>query len=339
MTLALAIATAALGGTPGKRSVLNVPARRPAAILSFSANPTMAELSRARVFEESLAPVGRRPTPIENATLAAALLGYAQRSGPDDFSSLTAFLEEEPTSPWRAAVLTGLGSEYYNTAHYSLALAAWREAWSHANEARDPNAIAVVDRAVSELAYLYARLGRMKQLETLLNSVKDRLFLGESGRKITGAREALWMMKKHPEVSFRCGPLALESIRRALDPRAPLPMAIFNSASTTQGFSLAEVAELSKEVGLNYQMAFREPGGAFIVPSVVHWKVGHYAAIVRQVGDRYLVEDPTFRNTVWPTREALEEETSGYFLVPRANCSRAGAPWRRRKAGMSGARG
>jgi RHS repeat-associated protein len=94
------------------------------------------------------------------------------------------------------------------------------------------------------------------------------------------------------------------------------------------------VAELSKKVGLSYQMAFRGPltrssttlspsdgerdgvRGQFIIPSVVHWKVGHYAAMVRQEGDRYLLEDPTFGNTVWATRQALEAETSGYFLIP-----------------------
>jgi hypothetical protein len=42
----------------------------------------------------------------------------------------------------------------------------------------------------------------------------------------------------------------------------------------------------------------------------------HYAAMVRQEADRYLLQDPTFRNDVWVTREALEFETSGYFLIP-----------------------
>src|SRR5215831_6477406 len=119
---------------------------------------------------------------------------------------------------------------------------------------------------------------------------------------------------------------------------------ILNSASTQQGFSLTQVAELSKKVGLNYQMAFRERSNGnagagsskskiknqkskidFVVPSVVHWKVGHYAAMVRQEGDKYLLEDPTFGNTVWATRQALEAETSGYFLIPPGDLPRG---WR-----------
>ena len=38
-------------------------------------------------------------------------------------------------------------------------------------------------------------------------------------------------------------------------------------------------------------MAFRSPGAPVIVPSVVHWKVGHFAAITRALSGRYLVQD------------------------------------------------
>ena len=41
--------------------------------------------------------------------------------------------------------------------------------------------------------------------------------------------------------------------------------------------------------------------GRFIIPCVVHWKVGHYAALVRQEGDRYLVEDQRERSAQWTT--------------------------------------
>jgi RHS repeat-associated protein len=61
-------------------------------------------------------------------------------------------------------------------------------------------------------------------------------------------------------------------------------------------------------------MAFRNSGG-FVVPSVVHWKVGHYAALVRKAGGLYELQDPTFGNTTWASKEALQAEASGYFLV------------------------
>jgi len=282
--------------------------------LSSVASPQ--EIFRARVFEEPLVPVGGEPTPAENAALAVALQAYSNRKGPDDFSAITGFLEKHPRSVWNAVLLTGLGLEYYKSAYYSLALEAWREAWALGQQANNLQGKFLADRAVCELAGLYSRLGRIDELEALLKSVEQRVFLGGATERISLAREALWMMKYQPGVSFRCGPLALQSIKRSLNPSEPGDMAIFNSASTQQGFSLPQVAELSKKIGLNYQMARREKTGEFVIPSVVHWKVGHYAALVRQVGDQYLLEDPTFGNTVWATKRALEAETSGYFLIP-----------------------
>src|SRR3954468_131786 len=146
--------------------------------LQFTANATTQEIFRMRVFEEPLVPIGGEPTAAENAELADALLGYEKRSGPDDFSSVTSFLEKHPKSPWRVALLTDLGLEYYNTAHYSLAIDAWENAWPLAKDARETKGKAIADRAAGELAFMYARLGRMTKLEALLKSVEGRIFLG-----------------------------------------------------------------------------------------------------------------------------------------------------------------
>ncbi|MGO9204457.1 MAG: RHS repeat-associated core domain-containing protein [Limisphaerales bacterium] len=301
--------------------------------MEFSANPTEDEFFRARVFAEPLVPIGGEPSAADNAALANALLGYAKRSGPDDFSSLTGFLDRHPLSPWVPALLTDLGLEYYNTAHYSLALEAWSKAWELGQNATEPNAKAIADRAVGELAGLEARLGRVAELEVLFKSVEGRVFSGPAADRIYRARGGLREMKERPGVSFRCGPLALERIKLSLDPSqaAEAIETIRKSASTERGFSLRQVAELSQKVGLNLQMARRDRGAAFIVPAVVHWKVGHYAALLRQEGDRYLLQDPTFRNDVWATKEALEAETSGYFLVP---AGKLGAGWKPVEAGI-----
>jgi RHS repeat-associated protein len=290
-------------------------------VLKLPANPSTEDLGRARIFEEPLVPVGNQQSALENAALAKALVEYSRRAAHDDFSALTQFLKNHPDSPWAAALLTVLGLEYYNSAYYSRALEAWREAWALGQNATNLQGKFLADRAACELAGLYSRLGRMNDLETLLKSLEQRVFLGGATERISMAREALWMMQNQPAISFRCGPLALQRIllsNQSLLASAATNamMDIFNSASTQQGFSLVQVAELSKQVGLNYQMAFREKGGDFVVPSVVHWKVGHYAAMVRQVGDQYLLEDPTFGNTVWATKRALQAETSGYFLIP-----------------------
>ena len=286
--------------------------------LEFSANPTAQELWRARVFEEPLVPVGDEPSVVENAALASALLSYSKRTRPDDFSAFADFLQQFPKSPWRAALLTDLGLEYYNTAYYSRALAAWSEAWLLAKDATDVKGKAIADRAVGELIAMHARLGHMVEVELLLKSIEGRPLSGPATERVANARGGLADMQERPEISFRCGPLALLRIVLAAEPekaREVTPI-IHVSASTQRGFSLQKVAELSQKIGLNYQMARRANGAAYIVPSVVHWKVGHYAALIRQEGDRYLLQDPTFRNDVWATQTALDAETSGYFVVP-----------------------
>lgn len=302
---------------------------RPA--LKLPSNPSTVDLCHVQVFEQPLVLVGGEPSGAENAALAGALVEFSKRAMHDDFSALTLFLSNHPESPWNAALLTSLGLEFYKSAYYSRALEAWREAWALGQKAMDLEGKFLADRAVCELAGLYSRLGRMNDLEALLKSIEQRVFIGGTTERISLAREALWMMQNKPSVSFRCGPLALQRIllsKQSGLTSAPTNamMEIFNSASTQQGFSLSQVADLSKQVGLNYQMAFRETGGDFVIPSVVHWKVGHYAAMVERDGDLYLLEDPTFGNTVWATRRALEAETSGYFLIPSGDLPRG---WRK----------
>lgn len=320
LMIVLALTTTSPAATLPNRTLPQV--ALPQTGLHFSSSqPSAAEIARAPVFTEPLVPVGGEPTSAENAALATALLQFSQRTSPDDFTGLTDFLTRHPKSAWRAALLTGLGLEYYNTAYYSRALAAWEEAWALGQKATDAQGVFLADRALCELAALYTRLGRMTELDALLKSIAGRVLLGGASERINLAREALLMMQHQPEISFRCGPLALQSILAS--PARPdaagstnAGMAIYNSASTHRGFSLPQVAELSQAVGLNYQMAFRGPAADFVIPSVVHWKAGHYAALVRQVGDQYLLQDPTFGNSVWATRQALETEASGYFLIP-----------------------
>lgn len=304
------------GAFIARRGALKVQPSR--AHLEFPAQPQPEDFFRSHVLEEPLVPVGSQPTTEENAALAAALLNYSKRTSVDDFSSLTDFLGRYPKSAWCAALLTDLGIDYYNSAHYSQALEAWNQAWSLARNTNEPRAKALADRAGGELAYMYGRLGRMTELEAFLDSAGKRVFVGPSNEKISSARAGLWEMKTRPEISFRCGPMALQRIKVASGSKdsRTATLALYKSASTQKGFSLTQVAEISKDVGLNYQMAFRPPGAAMVVPSVVHWKVGHYAAVIREEDGRYLLEDSTFRNNVWATKSAIEAEASGYFLIP-----------------------
>jgi hypothetical protein len=78
--------------------------------------------------------------------------------------------------------------------------------------------------------------------------------------------------------------------------------------------SLAQVMELGNKVGMSLQMANRDPQAEIVLPAVVHWKAGDFAALLKEVDGRILAQDPTFGDELWVTRKALQEEGSGFFL-------------------------
>ncbi len=54
------------------------------------------------------------------------------------------------------------------------------------------------------------------------------------------------------------------------------------------------------------------------MPSVIHWRQNHYAAILEQQEGLYLVSDPTFGESKFIPAEVINEEASDVFLVPTA---------------------
>jgi RHS repeat-associated protein len=310
-------AEAATAGAIANRTVPDAPP--PPASLSFSENPGDAEFLRAGVSTEPLVPAWRT-RPAENRELATALRAYDadRRAGSlDAVEPLVAFLSKHPDTAWRPSLLVSLGTAYRRGGHFSKALEAWQSAWDAARDL-DGAGGAIGDAALAKLSQFEAYLGRKELLEPLLDSVRDRPLHGAAAELVIESRRGLADMLDRPGSSFRCGPLALERI--LLSQNASPPKASFSpleaARSTPNGLSLSSVAALSEKAGMHYQMAFRTPGAEVIVPSVVHWKVGHYAALVSRPDARYQVEDATFGESIRISEQTLDEEASGYFLVP-----------------------
>lgn len=318
MLLAVAAETAppALQSAPPVTVNRTVPAvAPPSSVLSFSASPTANEITRAQVFAEPLIASGE-VTAAENVALATALTSYAGRTERMDVSALTGFLTTHPQSPWRASLWLSLGHLYYHGGWFSKALDAWEEAWQQSKQETSPSMRAVADQAAGQLTRMNARLGRAERLEPLFAELQGRTITGSATELLTGAREGLWLMRHKPEDAFRCGPMALGRILAAQHPPAALFENIHTSRSTPSGMSMSAVKELADTLGLSLQMAVKEPAAPMLLPAVVHWRVGHYAAIIKEQGGRYLIEDPTFHDDLWISRAALDAEASGYYLVP-----------------------
>ncbi|HKP94564.1 MAG TPA: RHS repeat-associated core domain-containing protein [Fibrobacteria bacterium] len=289
------------------------------------------EISRRRIFDEPLVSLGTAP-PEENQALSSALGRMAGRESNDNMEALEKYLGDFPHSPWNASLYCNLGQVYYKTGFFSKALSSLEEAWRLSKGNTDAHGSALGDRSLGELLKMNARLGRFDRLSRLLKEAKGRNVRGSATEKWQGAKEALWLMNHEPEVSFRCGPLALSRILALSREGDKQQAKILASKSTRQGVSLWNVYKLSGEVGLNLRVAKRTRNTALPLPAVVHWKVGHYAAILEKVRGRYHVQDPTFGGDLWISQTALDAEASGYFLVPNGNLSEGWVPVTREEA-------
>jgi RHS repeat-associated protein len=134
---------------------------------------------------------------------------------------------------------------------------------------------------------------------------------------IEHGKQGLWLIEKHPERSLRCGPVGIDRLLALASPGAPVNPTVEATRGSAHGTTLRQMWELSQAVGLGLQMAKRADGGAPIpAPALLHWDVGHFAALLRTEGDRLLIDDPLFGGARWTSRRAVDSEASGFALVP-----------------------
>ncbi|MCW5824877.1 MAG: hypothetical protein KIT34_18920 [Cyanobacteria bacterium TGS_CYA1] len=206
----------------------------------------------------------------------------------------------------------------YEAGFYSDTLSYLKSAWEGSKKEKGQNQKAVADRSFGELVFLDARLGRKDEVEKYLAEVKNRPLIGSVEMLVVAAREGATRMSIAPEESFKCGPYAINTLvnlGQEFPKKHPL---VDKMPSTAQGTNLAQIKDLADKCGLNYQMAKKSKGTAPIVPSVMHFKLGHFGAITELNKNRYNVKDPTFdrQASMWVTAKALDSETDGYFLIP-----------------------
>ena len=294
-----------------------LPRAVPAPLLpTFSKPPLDAEIYRARVFDEPFVPAAGARDAREDSALSAAILEHIQSGSPSDLTRFEAFLRAHPQSRWAGALLLDMGIVYRRTGYFTRAIDSWERAWTLLKGESEPRARALADRAVGELAELNARLGRYEQLEALFAEIATRDVRGPASQKLAGAREGFAVMQKEPERAFLCGPFGIDRILARVRQGYVRDPKIDAAQSTHRGTSMAQMLELAASVGLKMQLARRTPGAEVIKPALVHWKAGHFAALVEDKDGRLLLQDPTFGDDLWITRAALDDQASGFFLVP-----------------------
>lgn len=316
------LACAGTGGLQAQEAIQanrSVPAvTMPTAKFALAGPVTTASLRQVRLFPEPLVPVGDAPTASENEALANVLRAFAAAG---NRGVLDAFVKTHPDSPWRVSVLTNLGLLKFDAGYFSAALADWNLAWQQGNRASNQTtqAEAITIRALAEALKMNCRVGRVADAKALLTELGDRQPAGLNASMIDESRKAIIQMDTMPADCFKCGPYALSSILAHTKQHTPESIARLTAFPTTaQGTSLDQVTALANEqLGMKMQPAKRVSLDApILLPSVIHWKLNHYGALLEKKDGLYLMVDPTFGTSQWIGEDAIHQEASGYFVVP-----------------------
>jgi RHS repeat-associated protein len=284
---------------------------------------TDADVFALMIFEEPLVPVaGGKDTPEERAAFVAVINAYtkAVEGRTSSVGILEGFVAAHPKSRWRAALEYNLGLIRYAGAYFTEALERYEAAYKAARNDKEPRAKALADAALAALAEMKAKLGCVAECDALVKEGFGRKAGGSSQQKFATLGEAVEVMKDpKPGFAFKCGPFALASARSSLGLEPQFTEAIAEAKSGPEGFSFAAVADIARRSGMACQVVRATPAQLAVlpVPAVIHWKLGHYAAITARSADgsQFRVVDPTFRFDRWVSADAIAVEGSGLFLT------------------------
>ena len=165
---------------------------------TFSAMPTQAEITRARVFQEPLLPVHGIPTAEQNLALSRVLTTYLNGGGGENTAPIEAILEAHSLGPWQASLLLNVGIVYLRTGRPSRALRVFAEAWALASTATDADSKAVADMAIGQWAQVLARVGKVTELQKVLAEVEGRTIGGTAGELLQQGREGAQRWRHSP---------------------------------------------------------------------------------------------------------------------------------------------
>jgi RHS repeat-associated protein len=275
-------------------------------------------ISRTSVLYQPLVWVGNAPPAEEqNQALSDEVQKIKAHGVERSIPALEGFMASYADSPWIPSLRANLGRYYFEHGLYTKALQNWDMAWKSTKDATNGPAKQVADFTLAYWTHLLASLGRIDTLKSLLQQTRGREFSSKPLQQIFNqSKEGYRMMHADPGVCFKCGTFALANAARAMGTNSAGSDDIMQLPSPPEGFSMAELVQIAKQYAINLVPVQWNGERSLVVPSVVHWKENHYVAITREKDGNYLTVDPTFGKPRWLSGSNIEEEASGYFMVP-----------------------
>ncbi|MCW1925039.1 hypothetical protein OKA05_20935 [Luteolibacter arcticus] len=176
----------------------------------------------------------------------------------------------------------------------------------------------IAEAALSELLVTYARMGKKEELTNTIADARNRSLGGMATEALRRADETAWFLKNQAEQNVFCGFSAANEICVPAGKKPIFPDVHDEEEKVTfirDGLSLFELRAHSHEAGGDLEIFKRGTATELPVPSIIHWKFGHYSSITEKSGDLYRVKDLHLKLDSWVSAQTLAEETSGYLLA------------------------
>jgi hypothetical protein len=260
------------------------------------------------------------PAEEESKQLLDILQVWRDTQGLLGLADLEMYLAAYANSPWAPSLHANLALHYRSRGQTSVALEHWEDALVATKDYPAGDGKKLADLALAHWSRLLMVLGRTDLLAEVYQVYGNRVLdNGPLTQMWIRTHEKHLRMLKYPYDSYKCGIYALDQVAQAQALRHYSRSALLRTPSKPQGMSLRELQSIAGTFGLGLKAVRRaETSGSIVVPSVVHWRLEHYAAIKRQRGDLYEVADPSGQGVLWLTADEINAEASGYFLIPAA---------------------
>ena len=242
----------------------------------FGVDVTTDMIRGARFFEEPLIPTGE-PTADENRALGQVLQAAASLPRDQQAVRVDRYLQDHPTSAWKASLLANVATLYAKEGYLSRASSYWRQAFDLTHDAVEPGPRAIADYALGEALLQMAMFGQLDRMGELFAQMQGRNVRGTAATRVAFAREALTFLSTHHEMATFSGPAALQAYLKVAptpDPERSI-IAIASYHGHASGTSLADLQALSWDAGAPLEMVHLAVIGEIPVPSIVHLRSQH----------------------------------------------------------------
>jgi hypothetical protein len=277
------------------------------------------QIGATTVFSEALKPIeGKVPPVHESRELWEVVSGMRDRTISSPVERLESFLQSFPDSGWAPSIRVNLGRYYERRGRYGRALEHWSKAWEATKLSIRPD-----DRRIADFAFTYSTrvllgFGRVMELEVLLKQAQGRSFSTPVLQAtVNGTQIQYLKMVSGTDEGFRCGTFAVASVGQVLGAAPRDIKAVIALRSPVTGFSMERLVGIAQNAGIDLVPVTSRGSNNIVVPSVVHWKGDHFAAIVEERKGFYKVVDPGLGRPKWMTWNDIEAESSGRYLIPR----------------------